>query len=197
MNMDKQDALLLVDIQNDFFPGGSLGIHDAGAIIPVVNAMIDKAVENEAVIYASRDWHPEEHISFVEQGGRWPRHCVRNTSGAAFHPEVILPMHTMIISKGTHPAFDQYSAFDRTELVESLNKLGIRRVWVGGLAQDICVKETMVDGVENGFSMILVRQATRPAEVNPGDGRSAINEMKDCGVRIVSAEELYVGSVSG
>lgn len=183
------DALLIVDVQNDFCPGGALEVPGGDAVVPVLNHWIDAAREARIPIYASRDWHPEGHISFVERGGPWPPHCVQNTQGAAFHPDLQLPEEAAIISKGTDPDRDQYSAFDDTGLAKRLRGQGVQRVWTGGLAQDVCVRASVIDGVNEGFDVHLIGPATRPVDVNPGDGERALDDMREAGAVIEEEAE--------
>lgn len=177
------DALLIVDVQNDFCPGGSLGVDDGDRIIPVLNEAIQAAREAGVPVIASRDWHPEGHCSFADQGGPWPEHCVQNSQGAAFHPDLALPNEAEIVSKGQALDRDQYSALDGTGLGEQLRQRGIRRLWVGGLAQDVCVHATVMDALAEGFEVRLIREATRP--VDPDRGAEVLKEMEDRGAALV------------
>jgi len=179
--LQQSDALLIVDVQNDFCPGGALAVPDADAVIPVLNEWIERVKSAGRPIFASRDWHPPGHISFEDRGGDWPPHCIQNTEGAAFHPDLHLPEDAVIITKGQDLDRDQYSAFDDTELADLLRKEHIERVFVGGLAQDVCVHATVLDGVRAGFDVHLIEDATRPVNVNPGDGDRALQEMRDAG----------------
>lgn len=183
------DALLIVDVQNDFCPGGALEVPGGDAVVPVLNHWIDAAREARIPIYASRDWHPEGHISFVERGGPWPPHCIQNTQGAAFHPDLQVPEEAAIISKGTDPDRDQYSAFDDTGLAKRMRDQGVHRVWTGGLAQDVCVRASVLDGVNEGFDVHLIAPATRPVDVNPGDGERALDDMREAGAVIEEEAE--------
>ena len=183
------DALLIVDVQNDFCPGGALEVPEGDRVVPVLNQWIGAARDVGIPIYASRDWHPANHISFAQRGGPWPPHCIQNTQGAAFHPDLQLPEGAAIISKGTDPDRDQYSAFDDTGLVKQMRDDGVRRIWVGGLAQDVCVHASVLDGAKAGFDIHLVDPATRPVDVNPGDGERAIEEMRQAGAVIEEEAE--------
>jgi nicotinamidase/pyrazinamidase len=176
------DAILVVDVQLDFCPGGSLPVDEGDRIVPVLNQWLDAARERGIPVYASRDWHPPGHISFAEQGGRWPPHCVQETPGAGYHPRLDLPDDVVEIRKGVHRDRDQYSAFEQTGLAEQMRERGIRRLWVGGLAQDVCVRASVLDGREQGFEMHLIAAATRPVEAE--SGLSAILEMKRAGAII-------------
>ena len=174
-------ALLIIDVQNDFCPGGSLPVPEGDQVVLILNQWI---AEFTGLIVASRDWHPPDHISFRERGGDWPPHCIQNTPGAAFHPNLHLPANTLVISKGTQSDFDQYSAFDRTNLAEALRERGINRVWVGGLAQDICVRATGLAALGEGFETHVIRSATRAINSRPGDGELALAEMARAGAII-------------
>jgi nicotinamidase/pyrazinamidase len=184
--LSPQDALLLVDVQNDFCPGGALPVAEGDRIVPVLNRWIEAARRGGAFLVASRDWHPPNHISFRERGGPWPIHCVQNTPGADFHADLKLPDDARIVSKGTRPDKDNYSPFEGTDLEETLRGRGIRRVWVGGLAQDVCVKAAALDALAAGFEVHVLAEATRAVNVNPGDGARALEEMRSHGAAIES-----------
>ncbi|RIA47546.1 nicotinamidase [Dichotomicrobium thermohalophilum] len=177
------DALLVIDVQNDFCPGGALEIPEGHKIIPPLNKWIAAARELGVPIYASRDWHPERHPSFEPHGGPWPPHCVQDTEGAAFHDEVDVG-DAIVVTKGTRFDKDQYSAFDETGLAEELRRRGIKRVWIGGLAQDVCVKATAIDAAKAGFETHVLPEATLP--VTPEGGAEAVAEMRKAGVTIES-----------
>ncbi|MEX0607488.1 MAG: nicotinamidase [Halofilum sp. (in: g-proteobacteria)] len=181
-------ALIVVDVQNDFCPGGTLAVPDGDAMVPVINDWIERAQTAGMPVIASRDWHPPDHCSFTEQGGPWPAHCVRDTPGAAFHPELRLPANTRVISKGLAVDKDNYSAFDDTGLTETLRAEGIERLWIGGLAQDVCVRATVLDACEAGFETHLIREATRAVDVAPGDGDRALEDMRAAGAVIETAQ---------
>lgn len=173
------DALLLVDVQNDFCAGGSLPVPDGDAVVPVLNRWIVAAKETGVPIFASRDWHPVGHCSFRQHGGPWPTHCVQDTEGAAFHPELNLPETAIRVSKGTAFNKDNYSAFDGTGLDEFMRRLNIRRLWIGGLAQDVCVLHTVTDACKAGFEAHLIANATRP--VYPQRSEETLAEMRHAG----------------
>lgn len=185
--LDQKDALIVVDVQNDFCAGGTLEVPDGDAVVPVLNDWIAHAREAGIPVVASRDWHPENHCSFAAQGGPWPPHCIRETAGAAFHPDLELPGDALIVSKGQAVERDNYSAFDETGLARTLHDRGIERVWVGGLAQDVCVQATVLDAAEADFETHLIADATRAVDANPGDGDRAIEAMRAAGARIESA----------
>jgi nicotinamidase/pyrazinamidase len=174
-----KDALIIVDVQNDFMPGGSLPVPDGHAVVPVINRWIDAASRGGARVVASRDWHPAGHSSFREQGGPWPAHCVQGTPGAAFHPDLRLPGHTHLISKGDRPELDQYSDFESTPLAGELRAWGVTRVFVCGLAQDVCVLATALGALENGFETRVITAGTRP--LGPESGEKALREMVQAG----------------
>ncbi len=177
------DALLIVDVQNDFCPGGALPIDDADQVVPVVNRWIEAPGEAEVPVFASRDWHPKEHVSFDERGGPWPPHCLQDSRGAAFHPELKLPGHVIKVTKGTRFDQDQNSAFDKTGLATELRARDIGRVFVMGLAQDVCVLATALDARKEGFETLLVKEATRP--VSPDRGADALAQMRRAGVTLI------------
>jgi nicotinamidase/pyrazinamidase len=180
------DALLLVDVQNDFCPGGALPIEEGDRIVPVLNRWLRSARERGLPVYASRDWHPRRHPSFREQGGDWPPHCIQETSGAQFHPDLELPEDATAITKGVRFDRDQLSAFDATGLAAQLRRDGVRRLWVGGLAQDVCVRASVLDALGAGFFVHVIVSATRPVEAKAG--REALREMER------AAAVLEVGS---
>lgn len=176
------DALLIVDVQRDFCPGGALAVPDGDAVVPVLNQWIDAARDAGAAIFASRDWHPPDHISFQEQGGPWPSHCVAETDGAGFHPDLALPESATVIDKGTDAGHEAYSAFEGTDLYAQLRAAGIERLWVGGLALDYCVRASVLDARRIvGLPVHLILSATRAVEVQPGDGSRALDDMRSAG----------------
>ncbi len=181
--MKPGDALLLVDIQNDFCPGGALPIENGDQIIPVANDWIAEALKQNIPIYASRDWHPNRHISFKSEGGQWPPHCIQDTAGAAFHPDLKLPDSAVVITKGTRLDQDQNSVFDQTGFAHFLRREGIGRLWVAGLAQDVCVLATVLDARQAGIGVFVISEATRP--VTADGGRKAMGEMKKIGANVV------------
>ena len=183
VTLGHEDALILVDVQHDFCPGGKLAVDEGHEVVDVLNAWIERAREGGAVIVASRDWHPEGHVSFEAQGGEWPEHCVQGTEGAELHSELALPDDAILVSKGNVRERDNYSAFEGTGLAPVLGERGVRRVWIGGLAQDVCVKATALDSVKHGFRTSVILDATRP--VTSEGGREAIRAMREAGVAIV------------
>lgn len=176
------DALLIVDVQNCFCPGGELPITDGDAVVPELNRWLRVAEELRLPVYLSRDFHPSRHPSFASQGGQWPQHCIQNTPGADFHPNLHVPDHHIIVTKGTRFDQDQYSAFDQTGLAELMRRDWVQRVFVGGLALDVCVKATALDGVIYGFETHLIVDGCRP--VTPDGGRQALDELAQAGVAL-------------
>jgi nicotinamidase/pyrazinamidase len=173
------DALLVVDVQRDFCPGGALAVAEGDRVIPTLNAWIEEAVHQGALVVASRDWHPPDHVSFAPRGGPWPEHCVQDTPGAELHPALALPERAVVLSKGQHPDHNSYSAFDRTQLADLLARRGVRRLFVGGLAQDVCVRASVLDALRHGFETHLITEATRP--VDETRGAQALREMQESG----------------
>jgi nicotinamidase/pyrazinamidase len=174
------DALLIVDVQIDFCPGGALPIPEGDRIVPILNEWIAAAGAAGAPVYASRDWHPARHPSFRSEGGPWPPHCVQDTKGAAFHPGLRLPSDVVKVTKGTRFDQDQYSAFHETGLGVRLRRDGVRRLWVGGLAQDVCVCATALDGRRLGFDVELIPGGSLP--VSREGGTAALRRMDQAGV---------------
>jgi nicotinamidase/pyrazinamidase len=181
------DALLVVDMQNDFMPGGALGVDGGNEIVPEVNRLIRMFTHLGLPIIFSRDWHPEGHCSFVEQGGVWPVHCVQKTDGAAFTRDLDLPDNLNIISKATHMDRDAYSAFDGTGLDEMLTRLAVTRIFIVGLATDYCVLATVHDARNAGFEVIVLADGVRAVNVQPNDGLRALEEMSRLGADVVEA----------
>lgn len=182
--LGSQDALVLVDVQNDFCPGGALAAAGGNAIVPLLNQWIDAAHAGGAAVVASRDWHPQHHCSFTERGGKWPKHCVQHTHGAEFHPDLRIPATAIIVSKGQDAGHDQYSAFDGTDLAESLRARGVERIWVGGLVLEVCVRETCIDAADADFETHLILAG---AAAIGNDPKSTLRDLRDAGVRIEGA----------
>ncbi len=179
--LEQNDALLLVDVQNDFCPGGALPVPQGDEVVAELNGWIDEADRLGIPIFASQDWHPDGHISFAEQGGPWPQHCVQGTDGAAFRADLALPESVRVVHKGTDIDQDAYSAFQRTDLAAELADLGVSKVWVGGLALDYCVKASVLDAIDSGLEVALILEGTRAVNVQPGDGDKAVAEMVEAG----------------
>ena len=181
MALKTGDALLIVDVQNDFCPGGALAVPEGDAVVPILNRWIAEAEDTGVPVFASRDWHPPNHISFKERGGPWPPHCVQGTEGAAFHQDLKLPRDAQIISKATDPNADSYSAFGGTNLADGLRRAHVKHLWIGGLARDYCVRATALDAIREGFAVHVITDATRAVNVKPGHGDRALEEIRHAG----------------
>ncbi len=184
------DALLVVDVQNDFLPGGSLAVPRGDEVVPVLNRCLALFAKKGLPVYASRDWHSPGHCSFRAQGGPWPPHCMADTYGAEFPASLDLPADAVIISKADTPEKDAYSAFGETDLGLCLKAVDVRRLFVGGLATDYCVLNTVKDALALGYAVVLLADAVRAVEVTPGDGERAMMEMRGLGAQISLSTEL-------
>jgi nicotinamidase/pyrazinamidase len=186
-------ALIVVDVQNDFCPGGTLEVARGDEVVAPLNRLITEFLERGEPVFKSRDWHPSNTKHFADFGGTWPVHCVQNTKGAEFHPDLIDDIHIRTISKGLGDE-DCYSAFDGTDLALQLRRLGINELWIGGLATDYCVKNTVLDGLKEGFAVKALEDAMRPVDLHPGDGERALEEMCAAGAEIVQSPKSKVQS---
>jgi len=188
-----RDALIVVDMQKDFMPGGALPVPEGDKIIPRLNEYIKLFESKGLPVFFTRDWHPENHISFKGHGGIWPPHCVRNTEGAEFHEDLYIPKdNKFIISKGISQDFDAYSGFQGTVLESLLRERGIRRIFVGGVATDYCVKNTAIGGLNLDFEVLVLEDAIKGVDVNPGDVEKAIEEMLDRGAVFITIDNVVV-----
>lgn len=169
------EALLIIDFQNDFTPGGALAVAHGDEIAGRINELANS--DRYALVIATRDWHPEDHGSFDKRGGPWPVHCVQGTHGAELHPALDMAAVHKILDKGTDPETEGYSAFDGTDLARFLQDRGVKKVTVVGLATDYCVKNTVLNALREGFQVEIVPAAMRAVDVKPGDGDKAITEM--------------------
>ena len=183
-------ALLVVDIQNDFCPGGALAVKDGDAVVESVNRLIAFFEETGSPVFFTRDWHPAAHSSFIDFGGIWPAHCVAGTEGAGFHPKLQVPKAANIISKADSADKDAYSGFEGTELDSELKNLGVDEVIIAGLATDYCVKNTVLDALRLGYSTTVVEDGIRAVEVEPGDGKKAADEMAAAGAVFADSGSL-------
>ena len=202
-------ALLIVDVQNDFCPGGALAVPDGNKVVKPVNRMLEYfgafgKSRPSWFIAASMDWHPDSHCSFKEQGGLWPPHCVQNTDGAYLHPDLnISPWSSMVFKKGFERDKDSYSAFGGSvnlsymgtfglnfSLEEVLKKLNVEKVYICGLATDYCVKATALDAVSKGFKTYLLTDACRAVNVKPGDDIRALSEIANAGIEFTTTDEV-------
>ena len=185
MEKYKKKALIVVDVQNDFCPGGSLAVANGDEVIAPLNKLIEEFLDRGEPVFKSRDWHPATAKHFAAYGGIWPIHCVQNTPGAEFRAGLLDDPRITIISKGIDESADGYSAFDGTNLVQILRDQGVEEVWVGGLATDYCVKHTVLDALQQGFEVRALADAMRPVNLNPNDGTQAIEQMRQAGAEIV------------
>lgn len=191
MSEDGGKALLVVDLQNDFCPGGSLAVADADTIIPVVNDLLGFFEKKGWPVFMSRDWHPAKHCSFQDFGGSWPPHCIRGTRGAKFPKDLHLPEGVELISKAVEEEKDAYSAFQDTDLANILRERGVSSLFVCGLATDVCVKHTVLDALEEGFSVQLIQDAVKGVNLQPDDSRMALEEMEKAGAYLTSSNTVF------
>ena len=184
-----KDALIIVDVQNDFCPGGALAVTDGDQVVAVLNRLIAEFERSGLPVVATRDWHPQRTAHFNTHGGTWPPHCVQGTKGAEFHANLALGEGAVIISKGMAENADSYSGFDGVDacgvrLADLLRERAVERLVVGGLATDYCVKQTALDGLDRGFKVVVLEDAVRGVNVKTGDARQALDEMKHAGAAI-------------
>lgn len=180
------DALLVVDLQNDFLSGGALPVTPAERIVPVVNAYIEQFVQNGLPVFLTRDWHCADHHSFAKFGGSWPIHCVAGSKGAQFAAALTIPEQAVIVSKGIAPDQDGYSAFENSDLNRGLHDKRIERLFVGGLATDYCVLHTVLDALKAGYAVYVLQDAIAAVNVQPNDGAESITAMQTHGARLVT-----------
>jgi nicotinamidase/pyrazinamidase len=184
------DALLIIDFQNDFTPGGALAVEGGDQI----GEPIRKLAPRFDVVAATRDWHPPDHSSFETEGGPWPVHCVAGTHGADLHPAMAAVEVDFIVDVGRERDDQGYSGFEKSDLAQRLRGRGVDRVAVCGLATDYCVRASAIDACREGFDVTVIEDAIRPVEVEPGDGERAIEEMKEAGARFAGSEQLLAAS---
>lgn len=184
------DALIVVDVQNDFLPGGALAVPHGDKIVEPLNRYIALFHDEGLPVYATRDWHPANHCSFKPQGGEWPPHCLQESVGAQFARALRLPPQTVIISKATRSDLDAYSGFQGTTLDAQLKKASIRRLFIGGLATDYCVLSTVKDALALGYQVYVLNDVIRAVDVKPGDCERAIAEMHGLGAEFIEVTEL-------
>ncbi|MCM2358904.1 MAG: bifunctional nicotinamidase/pyrazinamidase [Geobacteraceae bacterium] len=188
-------AFLIVDVQVDFCPGGSLAVPGGDTIIPVINRYIELFRKKGIPVFASRDWHPVVTSHFVQYGGLWPPHCVQGSEGARFHPLLRLPADVTVVSKGMDPDKDDYSAFHAvTEqgepLPEKLRELGIARLYLCGLATDYCVRASALEGVKQGLAVTVLKDAVKGVNLKPGDSSRALKEIVKAGGELADLAEI-------
>ncbi len=189
-------ALLVVDVQNDFCPGGALGIHGGDRIISILNRYIKYFEKQNLPIFVTRDWHPKVTKHFQLFGGVWPIHCVERSYGAQFHPELELPKEATVMSKGMNPEEDSYSAFHATDssgraLANLLKNLGVSQIYIGGLATDYCVKYSVLDALRSGLEVFVLTDAVAGVNLQPEDSSLAMEEMARGGAKKTICEEIF------
>jgi nicotinamidase/pyrazinamidase len=189
VQLESGDALLIADVQNDFVTG-SLAIPGGAEIVPVLSRYLIAFAARSLAVFATRDWHPPDHCSFRERGGPWPVHCVAGTIGAAFVPGFVLPPGTTIVSKATATDREAYSAFSGTDLAAQLRLRGISRLFVGGLATDYCVLQTVLDARALGYPVFVLADAIAAVDVAPDDGARALEAMREAGAEAITLEAI-------
>lgn len=190
ITLHSSDALIIVDVQQDFLPGGALAVPHGDEVIEPLNRYIQLFQDEGVPIYATRDWHPPNHCSFQAQGGVWPPHCIQQSSGAQWARSLRLPPQSTIISKADRPNHDAYSGFQETPLGELLKRDGVNRLFIGGLATDYCVLNTVKDGVALHYQVYVLGDAIRAVDVTAGDGERAIAEMHCLGAQFIEMADL-------
>jgi nicotinamidase/pyrazinamidase len=180
------DALVIVDVQNDFCPGGALAVAHGDEVVPVINRLL----EHRWLSVATMDWHPPDHCSFAPQGGPWPPHCVQETVGAELHPGLEATKVQLVIRKGSDPNQDAYSCFQGTRLANILRDKGVNRVVICGLATDYCVRATAHDALQEGFKVLIAEDAIRGVEVHAGDCQRAIEALRQAGAQMIVSSNL-------
>ena len=188
-------ALLIVDLQNDFCPGGALAVAGGDAVLPVVNRLAARAAALGLPVYASRDWHPIDSAHFAANGGPWPTHCVAGTAGARLHPDLALPAGAMVVTKGVARDEHGYSAFDGTvtgrgPLLDDLRARGVDHLIVGGLATDYCVRATVLDARRHGLGVTVVEDGVRAVNLTEGAGTRALADMREAGAEVRPAADI-------
>ncbi|MFA7268119.1 MAG: isochorismatase family protein [Sterolibacterium sp.] len=188
--LSPDDALVIVDVQNDFLPGGSLAVPHGDEVLAPLNGYLAAFARQGLPVYATRDWHPPNHCSFIGHGGQWPPHCIAGTAGARFAAALHLPPDACLVSKATGAKTEAYSGFSGTGLDGLLRDAGVRHLFVGGLATDYCVLGTVLDALNLGYAVLLLRDAIRAVDAKPNDGQRALAEMLRLGARSVELREI-------
>jgi nicotinamidase/pyrazinamidase len=184
---DRQSALLLIDPQNDFFPGGAMGMPEGNNLIPTINTYIKHFSRQGWPILATRDWHSPNHSSFTEQGGPYPTHCVQGSRGAQFHSDLVMPPGMMVISKGTDPKKDARSGFEGSSLADRLKDLNVKTIFVLGPATQDCFQQTVVDACKIGLQVILLKDAIEPRRI-----AESVKEISQAGALQATASDLGI-----
>ena len=187
--MEKSDCLLIVDLQNDFCPGGSLAVQGGDEIVEPINQIM----KYFSLIVTTQDWHPANHCSFKAQGGPWPPHCIQKTWGAQLHPKLDQSKVQLQILKADLPDREAYSGFDGSRLKEELQERNVHRVFIAGLTTDYCVRTTAFDALRHKFEAVVFTDLTRPVNVHPGDGERALNEIKQAGAVLATSSDIRQG----
>ena len=186
----EKSALLIIDVQNDFCPGGSLAVGGGDLIIPRLNSVARAFAKAKLPVFFSRDWHPPNHCSFRSQGGSWPPHCVMGTEGANFPPRLRLPTGASIINKATKPDVEAYSAFQGTGLEKKLRRRRVNEIYIGGLATDYCVKESAINALGVGFKVYVMKDCIKGVNLRKDDSDQALAAMKQNGARLTTSKEV-------
>ncbi|MDD5730771.1 MAG: bifunctional nicotinamidase/pyrazinamidase [Candidatus Omnitrophica bacterium] len=193
--MKLKKALLVVDVQNDFCPGGKLAVAKGDKIIPAINKCIKIFSAKGLPVFLTRDWHPEKTAHFKKFGGVWPEHCIQNTKGAEFHPKLKFPKEAIILSKGMDPGKDSYSAFhaqdhNGREFSLLLRMFGITEIFIAGIATDYCVKFSSLDALKEGLKIYVLADAVKGVDLKPQDSENALKEISGRGAKLIKSEEL-------
>ncbi|MFH1459317.1 MAG: bifunctional nicotinamidase/pyrazinamidase [Candidatus Omnitrophota bacterium] len=193
--MKPNKALIIVDMQNDFCPGGSLAVPGGDRIVSILNKYIRFCKKNKIPIFLSRDWHPPKTRHFEKFGGLWPNHCIQKTPGAKFHPRLKFIKQAVIISKGMDPGKNSYSAFDAVNhqgigLLDLLKILRVKKLLIGGLATDYCVKATVHDTIKYGFKVDLLQDAIKGVNKRACDSAKAIEKMLNWGAKKITIDKF-------
>lgn len=203
LNLGKQlglqagDALVVVDVQRDFLPGGALAVADGDRIIPRLNAYLATFTAHRLPVFLTRDWHPYDHCSFKDRGGRWPTHCVRETPGADWPADLQVPDTARVVSKAAEKDREAYSAFEGTALASILGDLNVRRLFVGGLATDYCVRATVLDARKHGLQVVVLNDAVRGVDAQAGDSDRALRDMVAQGAVLYEHVQRVRGKQNG
>ncbi len=190
MNIGSNDALIVVDVQNDFCPGGTAAVEDGDAVARKMSDVALNFRSRDGRVFATQDWHPTDHRSFADNGGIWPTHCVRGSQGAEFHKDLKLPIGSSIVRKGEDVEGDAYSGFDGTSLESHLERLSVRRVFVGGLSTEYAVQHTVYDALQKGYSAFVITDAISAVNANPDDDQRALDSMLASGAKPITTDEL-------
>lgn len=195
MNEDRAPALLIVDVQHDFCPGGALAVPEGDAVVPPLRRLAAKFGALGLPIYASRDWHPPDSTHFAENGGQWPVHCVHDTPGARLREDLELPASTMIVTTGQTRTDEGYSAMagevsGRGTMLADLQARKVDHLYVGGLATDYCVKHSVLDALHNGIGVTVLTDAIRAVDLKPGDAERALEEMRQAGAEFATSKDV-------